>query len=52
MRNVDYRTDKEFVSIAAMTGLTFSKVEQVSDEQIEFETGDGRVFVMLHFRDC
>jgi hypothetical protein len=52
MRNVDYRADKEFVGIAALSGLTFSKVEQFSDGQIEFETGDGRVFVMLHFQDC
>ena len=50
MQRVDWRNKD--VPFNKLAGLTLVRAERVGDEQIEFETNDGRIFVMYHLQDC
>lgn len=51
MRKIKYGYYKN-VPFGTLFGLTLGKVEKFENERIEFETVDGRVFVMYHWQDC
>jgi len=48
MSNWAWNTTRQ---MSDLIGLTFSRVEQI-DDRIEFETVDGKQFVMEHSQDC
>ncbi|MER8591850.1 hypothetical protein NKH33_09640 [Mesorhizobium sp. M1182] len=41
-----------YANVSDMLGATLSRVHQDGDEEITFETNDGRRFVMFHEQDC
>ena len=42
----------EYATVSTLLGLTLRRVERFGEEHIEFETIDGRAFVMCHRQDC
>lgn len=51
MRKANWINSKE-VPFNTLAGLVLIRAERFGDEQIEFETQDGRVFVMHHHQEC
>lgn len=46
------RINSKDLSFNTLAGLVLIRAERFGDEQIEFETHDGRVFVMFHRQEC
>lgn len=40
------------VPFSTLSGLVLTRAERFDDEQIEFKTTDGRLFVMFHRQQC
>lgn len=44
--------DRTEVPFSTLSGLVLTRAERFDDEQIEFETANGRLFVMHHRQQC
>lgn len=52
MRELTWETIRNEVPFGTLVGLVLTKVERFGDERIEFESADGRVFIMHHYQNC
>jgi hypothetical protein len=52
MVDLAQKQDRSVPQFSDLLGKTLVRVDRIDDERIEFETIDGRTFVLQHHQDC